>query len=60
MYDVDFHGKFQNSTLSIFNKTLFQCWYKISWNHFLPVMIDTTHNNVNFLIKLMVRFPGVV
>ena len=43
-----FTGKVQNGTLSIFNKTRYYCWYKELRNKFSPVMIDTTHNNVDF------------
>ena len=55
-----FRGKVENGTPIIFNKTLYNFWYKELRNNFLPLLINTTHNNVHFKIKLMGILPGVM
>ena len=47
-----FTGNFQNSTPSIFNKSLYHFWCKESRNIFSPVMVDTTHKNFHILDQI--------
>ena len=43
-----FTGEVLNGTPNIFNKSWYKFWYKDVRNQFLPVLINTTHENVNF------------
>ena len=54
-----FTGKIQNGTPSIFDKSIYHCWYKESRNKFSPVMIDTTHNNVRLEKKTNRNIPRI-
>ena len=54
-----FTSNFQNCTPSIFNKSLYNCWYKELKNRFPLVMIYTKYNNVYFLNQGNGKLPGV-
>ena len=42
-----FTGKNENGTPIIFNKTLYNFWYKELRKNFSPILINTTHKNVH-------------
>ena len=60
MYNIHSKKKVPNGTPISFNKSNYHFWYKELMNNFLPVMIDTTHNNVHFKNQIIGRFPGML
>ena len=55
-----FTGKFENGIPIIFNKTMYHYWYKELRNKCSPILINTTHKNTHFKIKLKGKFQRVV
>ena len=43
-----FTREYENSTPIKFNKTLYHSYYRESRNNFSPILINTTHTNLQF------------
>ena len=56
VYIYIFTGKVLNGTPNIFTNSQYHCWYEDSRNQFSPVLINTTHENSHFKIKLKGTF----
>ena len=44
-----FTGVFLNGNPNIFDNSQYHCWLKGLGVQFLPIIVNTTHDNVNFL-----------
>ena len=59
IYIYIFTGGVKDGTKNVSTNSQYNSWFKESMDQFLPVLINTTHHNVNLLNQVKWKFQDV-